>query len=81
MKNKCRDVELLPAKWTDTLVKFDFRNTANFIDFEKAEFNDEPSCADFGVTYSLVDQNGSPFNPDYYTIFANEPPYVRIRAP
>ena len=26
VKNSCRDVELLPAQWLETLVKFDFRN-------------------------------------------------------
>ena len=81
VKNKCRDVQLLPAELYDSLVKFDFRNTANFFDFEKAQFVEDPSCAELGITYSLVDQNGSPFEPTYYTIFANDPPNVRIRAP
>jgi hypothetical protein len=74
-------VELQSASWAESLVKFDFRNTENFIDFTSATFADDPSCDETGITYSLTDESGGPFNPDYYSIFESEPPYVRIRAP
>ena len=37
-----------------------------------------PSCDDFGITYSLVDLNNDPIDPDLYTIFQGEPPFVRV---
>ena len=81
IKNKCRDVELQPAQWSTNLIKFDFRNTENFIDFTRATFADDPSCDDSGITYSLLDSSGAPFNPDWHSIFDLEPPQVRIRSP
>ena len=55
VKNKCRDVQLEPAEWLETLVKFDFRNTANFINFVRASFLDDLSCNSASIAYSLID--------------------------
>ena len=55
VKNECRDVQLEPAEWIESLVKFDFRNTENFIEFVPASFVDDLSCDSAGIAYSLVD--------------------------
>ena len=82
VKNKCRAVALEPAIWFDTEVEFDFRTSLmNFIGFDRASFTADPTCDDFGITYSLVDENNVPVNPAFYTIFEDEPPKVRVLAP
>ena len=63
------------------LVKFDFRNPTNFIEFVRASFDDDVSCNSAGISYSIVDLNNEPVDINLYTIFNNNPPQVRVTAP